>query len=310
MTDAFLDRASLALAPVKTGAKEIFETMAWPYILATPVMYVLAFYVQVKKALLRLCKINVETNSLVVDGLSINSRRMKEGAARWPALNTCYNFTKGQGPSAFHRLADLWWMRIRNAQAVRNRLIIAKNELRLAIDNAAIGNDDVLILSLAAGTAQGVIEAAADANARGIKTRIMLVDQDESALRYARDLAHIYGVEVQTVEGNVLSFSKIIGSFKADIVEMMGFVDYLRDGLAIALLKKIRLHLGTGGKLLTCHIHPNSESYFLKHVVDWDARMLYRTRDQLEDLLISSGFSTPQIITEPHGIHSVAVATK
>jgi hypothetical protein len=62
------------------------------------------------------------------------------------------------------------------------------------------------------------------------------------------------------------------------------------------------------GFFLTCHIHPNMESYFLRYVINWD--MLYRTKHQLEDLLVEGGFLSAELHTEPHLIHSVAVAQK
>ncbi len=287
-----------------------FETLTWPYHLAVPFMYALGFYVFLKKAAFAALERKPGINSALVDGMSINSRRMKEGATRWPSLDTCYNFTTGQGPTALHRTIDVWWMKIRNAQAVRNRLKIARRELRAAIDHHASPGRPVRILSLAAGTAQGVIEVAAEYARAGQTIEILLVDQDATALRHARDLANRHNIEIATIEGNVLMFTRVIGEFQADIVEMMGFLDYLRRPLAIMLLKKIRKYLNHGGTFFCCHIHPNSESYFLKWVVEWDGGMLYRTIGEFQDVLVEAGFFTPVLITEPHGIHTVSVARK
>ncbi len=253
-------------APVRTR-EQIYESLAWPYLAAVPFMYATGLYVQMKKMFFGMFNAKPNTNCWFVDGLSVNSRRMKDGATRWPSLNTCYNFKNGEGATAAHRVVDLWWMQIRNAQAVRNRLKIAKSELRTAVRTLARPGNAVRILSLAAGTAQGVIEVAAECN-------------------------------------------KLIGDFKADIVEMMGLLDYLRESLAHPLIRKIRLHLAEGGYFFCCHIHPNSERYFLKYVVNWDSGMLYRTRDEFADVLHQGGFLTPALLTEPHGIHSVSVARK
>lgn len=271
-------------------------------------MNAIALYVLVKKRAFKAFGRTPRINFLFFDAFSINAHRMKDGATRWPSLDTCYNFACGEGATVLHRVLDNWWMRIRNAQAVRNRLSVAKTELRGAVLAAAQPDRPVRILSLAAGTAQGVIQIAAKCNALGIATEIVLVDHDRSALKYARELALANDVEIVTIEGNVLFFTRFIGSFQADIVEMIGFLDYLRDGLAIALLKKVRLHLRDGGQLLCAHIHYNGEALFLKHVVDWDNGMLYRSRDALENLLISAGFIAPRFVTEPHGIHTVSVA--
>ncbi len=310
MSELIVGRLSPA-APASVGKSKqvvIFEHDTWSYFLMIPILYLIGFYVQAKKLLFSLFNAKPATNCIFVDGISVNSKRMKEGAARWPSLNTCYNFVKGEGATGLHRTIDAWWMNIRNAQAVRNRLKIAKAELRIAVEEHAAPDKPVRVLSLAAGTAQGVIEVAAECSLLGITVEILLIDLDETALRYARDLAHRHGVKLETITGNVLFFNRLVGDFKADVVEMMGLIDYLKDGLVIQLVRKIRLYMNTGGHFFTCHIHPNAESYFLRHVVDWD--MLYRTRDALEDLITAGGFLSPSLKTEPHGIHSVVVAKK
>lgn len=307
MADTLLYGGRVASA-ARSDKSTAYETVRVPYLIAVPLMYLIGFYVQMKKMLFRQLGVAVTTNCAIVDGISINSRRMKEGAARWPSLNTCYNFTKGEGPTAVHRAVDGWWMRIRNAQAVRNRLKIAKRELKLAIVSMARPGKPVRILSLAAGTAQGVIEVAAECNKLGIGTEILLIDRDVSALRYAQELAGTLGVQIETKDGDVLFFTRYTDGFKADIVEMMGLIDYLTDGLVVAVAKKIRGYLPVGGYFFTCHIHPNHEAYFLKYVVDW--RMLYRSRDELKDLVIKGGFENPTLFTEPLNIHSIAAAKK
>lgn len=286
-----------------------YECVVLRYRLALPLMNLIGWYVDRKKRRHR-ARHNrkPERNFWLVDGISINSRRMKDGAARWPALNTCYNFRAGQGQTLSARRIDSWWMNIRNAQAVRNRLKIAKCELHKAIEASAKPGQPVRILSLAAGTAQGVIEVAAECNKVGVETAITLMDTDPSALRYASELAQSYGLEITTIEGDVLSFARYIGNFKADIVEMMGLIDYLSDTIVKGLIRRVHRYLDAGGYFFTCHVHPNGEAYFLEHVVDWC--MLYRTFSELQNLVAAGGFSDVTLITEPHGIHSVAVAQK
>lgn len=300
-TDVIVARQKLAIAPA-------FEQFGLWYVVALPLMYVIGFYVHMKKIFFGLLGAPVHTNCFVVDGISINSRRMKEGAARWPALNTCYNFVRGEGPTQLHRVVDWAWMHIRNAQAVRNRLKIAKKQLRNAIKMHGIDKRPIRILSLAAGTAQGVIEVAARMQKLGYEFEILLIDQDDTALHYARQFAQKHGVVIQTIQGDVLFFNRYLDGFKPDIIEMMGLLDYLPNGLAVKLISKIRRHLPDKGHFFTCHIHPNGERYFLKHVVDWD--MLYRSQDELKSLLIDAGFLNPALHTEPHGIHSIAIAQK
>ncbi|PIR86429.1 hypothetical protein COU13_00905 [Candidatus Kaiserbacteria bacterium CG10_big_fil_rev_8_21_14_0_10_43_70] len=292
---------------------EIFEHTVWPYRLVLPFMVVTALYVHAKKFFLSLNDQYPAINCWYVDGLSKNSRRVKEGSAKWQALDACYNFSHGEGKNWFTRTLDMFWMNVRNAQAVRNRLIIAREELCRAIINQANNspNREVKILSLAAGSAQAVIEAlSALRRSQNVHIRAVLIDQDETALAHAEALARDCGVAdlVETRLGDVLFFDRILGEFRPDIIEMMGLMDYLRDKLAVQLLRKIYRYLPEGGSFLTCHIHPNSEAYFLRQVVDW--KMLYRTVGQFEDILVGGGFLDLSFRTERHNIHTVAIATK
>lgn len=293
-----------------------FEKIVGPYRLLIPLMFVLGFYVQVKKALYRFfggSKCVPTTNSWFFDGISVNGRRVKDGSARWPALEAVYNFREGEGSNWFIRWIDDFWLHIRNAQAVRNRLNIVERELASAIlkvSGRKIGSEPVRILSIAAGSGQAVIETVEQMRKSGILCEVVLIDQDDTALAYARQLAEQYGVSdlVTARAGNAVFFNRELHGFVPDIVEMCGLMDYLDDRLAIALIKKIRRYLAREGFFLTCHIHPNAESYFLRHAINWD--MLYRSRQELETLLIEGGFLGPELHSEPHRIHSVAVSQK
>lgn len=312
----YITRADVALVDNADAANAghtyfRFEKIVWPYRLAIPVLFLIGAYVRTKKFVYSILGLgHPRTNFWLVDGVSLNSRRVKEGAARWPALDVAYNFRAGEGVNAFCRWIDGFWMQIRNAQAVRNRLRIAKRELMRAVMSVQRCGEPVRVLSLAAGSAQGVIEMVAQAKLHGIEVRLLLLDIDQSALQYALELARLHGVEehVDTREGDVLFFDRKVGGFEPDIVEMLGLADYLETKIVIMLFRKIRRILKPQGFLLTCHVHPNSEVFFLRHVVNWD--MIYRTIGEFKELLIASDFVNSSVITEPHGIHSIAVAQK
>ncbi len=288
-----------------------YEHIVWPYRLILPLLFVVAGYVHLKKWVFSLFDSSPKTNFWLVDGVSTSSRLVKEGAARWRALDVTYNFSSALGNNLLSRKFDTFWMQIRNAQAVRNRLKIARRELRLAILSAAKRTQrSVRVLSLAAGSAQGVIDTIAALKEEGVKVEVLLIDQDPTALAYAQVLAERHGVldVIKTRQGNVLFFNRLTDGFSPDVVEMLGLLDYLRDSTAIPLIRKIRGVLPAGGHFLTCHVHPNLERYFLDKVVDW--KMLYRSVGSFDDLMCASGFLGTHFFMEPHGIHSVAVAKK
>lgn len=290
--------------------KYMFEHHVALYVAALPVMYILIGWVALKKAVLTRFGKKPRINAWLFDGLSINGQRIRIGHARWPAMFTVYNYRNPEGLTPLHRLADGFWLGMRNAQAVRNRLKIVKRELHAAIEQMANRGHPIKILSLAAGTAQGVIEEVALCKRRGIPIEVLLIDQDKGALREADTIARNLGVSdiVATRLGNVLAFEQKTEDFSPDIVEMCGLMDYVNDENAVSLVRRIHAKLPEGGFFLTCHIHPNPEALFLKVVIDW--KMIYRSIEAFTLILRKGCFAQWHIITEPHGIHSVAVLRK
>ncbi len=299
------------------SATSEYEHKVWPYRLILPFLFVIGAYVQAKKFVYRLfggptCV--PETNCWFIDGMSVNSRRVKDGARGWKALDAVYNFRRGgEGENALIRAVDDFWLQIRNAQAVRNRLKIVKREVRKAIvemaKTKAVG-EPVRHLSLAAGSGQGVIEVIAEMQAAGIPCEVLLIDQDESALEHARTLAGAHGVSASIItrKWDVVYFERALQGFRPDIIEMCGLLDYLPWTLAVRLTQKIHRFLKQDGFLLVCHIHSNWEKYFLWHQENWG--MLYRSRQQLREMLTRGGFLEADLYAEPHRIHSVAVARR
>ncbi len=292
----------------------LYESLVWPYKFMAPLLFIIAVYVHAKRVLFRVfLGKEPQTNFWLVDGISKSSRKVKDGATGWQALDVVYNFKRGAGSNIIIRIIDGFWLRVRNAQAVRNRLIVVKRELAKVIGKVALrknSGEPIKILSLAAGAAQGVIETVQEYISCGYNVRVTLIDRDESALAHARALAKKHGIEkyVTTLTGDVIFFERFLEKdFTPDIIEMCGLLDYLRSSLALKLIKKIYHFLPTNGLFLTCHAHTNAEAYFLKHVVNWD--MLYRSVDEFADLLESSGFSRLKLYTEPLKIHTVAVVS-
>jgi hypothetical protein len=211
------------------------------------------------------------------------------------------------------RAIDRMWMHIRNAQAPRNRLKIAMREMKTTIRTVSESRKGgpVNILSLGAGSAQGVIQVVAEMKRQNIWVSAFLIDTDRDAIEHAFKLAYVHGVRdrVGGIAGDAIFFERLARGFRADIVEMMGLLDYFEDKLAVRLFLRIRNYLrrGGGGHFFVSQVHPNLESFFLKHVVDW-GKMYYRDRDHLARLFRHAGMGEPRIETERHGIQSIAVA--
>lgn len=286
-----------------------YEKNRWPYLFALPIMWALTIWVMLKKKLFNLFGAKPKINTFWFDGLSLPCRAIKEGAGSWKALDIIYNFDFGQKDGMPVRASD-FWIGMLNAQAVRNRLKLVKHELTEAVEEIARKEEEVRILSLASGSAQGVIEVVAAL--RHLNLKVTLVDLDPKAIAYSQELARKYGVENQFTFslGNLLNLERAANGQKPHIIEMIGFLDYRPNEKAVYLIKRIYDFLLPGGKFFTGNICPNPEQHFLKWVIDWP--MIYRKPKELRELLVKAKFSPEniRIEREPLKIHTMAVCQK
>jgi hypothetical protein len=237
----------------------------------------------------------------------------KEGATSWKALHILYNNLFSE-PKNIGGWFDNLWLASPNAQAVRNRHKLATEQVFKAIEAMhAIYTDEVRILSLAAGSAEGVLKAVSMAHSQGIAVKCLLIDHSDEAMLYAKSIAEEAGIgDLVTVEvTSVTSIPRVrtfMSVYRPHIVEMMGLLVYIEDGKAISLLRSIRLGLPACGMFFTCNIIPNPEQFFLKHVLNWD--MIYRTPEQLRRLFVRAGFENIEILTEAWHVHSIAIGVR
>ncbi|MEK9135464.1 MAG: class I SAM-dependent methyltransferase [Patescibacteria group bacterium] len=286
-----------------------YEKIKWPYLLSLPVMWLLIIWVVAKKMLLGLFGRKLKTNTYLFDGASRSCRKIKDEATNWKGLDVVYNHHFGSIQGIEGWVSD-FWIGMMNAQAVRNRLLLIKYLLAQKFNTCGQGGS---ILSLASGSAQGIIETLAFLKERGIKVRAVLVDNNQEALIHSKELAQKYGVEEQvtTIQGNIRDLFRLKktlnGHLPFDAVEMVGFLEYVSDRTAVRLIESVYSVLRPGGIFLTNSIGNNPERWFLYHVIDW--RMKHRRPKHLEGLVRAGGFEDCRIISEPHSIFHIALAT-
>lgn len=247
-------------------------------------------------------------NTLWFDGLGLSCREIKEGAASWRSLDIIYNYRFDQ-KKGLRGFVDDFWIGMMNAQAVRNRLKLVKQEIRRAILRFS-NHQEVRILSLAAGSAQGVIEVMAEMKTKGIRVRALLLDIDQTALDYAKQLARQRGVDdqIEMVKASVAQVVKVSRDFRPQIIEMLGLLDYIPQDKAVRLVRKIHESLETKGIFLTCNIRHNLERHFLKWVINWS--MIYRTPVELAEIVNEAGFGDCRLVYEPLRIHGLVITQK
>lgn len=307
VSDYYYDLASHGNPSSGTEIK--YETRRWLYWLTMPISWYLTAWVILKKLLMP----NLKTNALFFDGGGKACRAIKEGSASWRALDIIYNYPFGK-KKGFEGLVDDFWVGMMNAQAVRNRLKLVKIEVEQAVRRIYQRDEgkEVRILSLAAGSAQGIIEVISELRKDERIVRALLVDIDPTAVEYAKKLAEEFGVgeQITVVCDNAFKASKYARNFKPQIIEMLGLLDYLKDDIATKFIGQIREMLPAGGIFLTCNIAKNVERHFLKWVINWS--MIYRSPGKIARILHGAEFTSDhfRIIYEPLGIHGLVIADK
>jgi hypothetical protein len=292
--------------PVKCS---VYENCAWPYVLSLPFMWFITFTVMIKKRIYKILGMGTpKTNSIFFDGLGVESRKVKDYATTWKAMEIVYNHPYPQRWTFRGMIDEFYWFGL-NCQSLRNRLKLIKDELRIAISKVDNG-EDVRLISLACGSAESVLEVMAEFKAKGKIIKAILLDIDPEALERAKKVAEHYGLQKQITihQGSTYDIVEIAKDFKPQIVEMMGFLDYIKQEEAISLVSKIYEALEINGYLITCNISPNIEQHFLHWVINWP--MVYRTPQEFSEVAEKSGFKNYRLIYEPLKVHGLLVAQK
>ncbi|MDA1337346.1 MAG: class I SAM-dependent methyltransferase family protein [bacterium] len=227
----------------------------------------------------------------------------------WRALEVMYTLKKRRDEGLVNKVDIFWQGLLDNTRSIRNRLLLVKEELTTLINAGGLNGTPVRVLSIGSGSARPVLEAIA--SLKGTPgTELLLVDQDESALQFSELLATELQVNhTKRKTGNFLRIARDCASFHPQIIEMVGLLDYLDDDHCVFILKQVLKTLIPGGHLVTGNIVPNLESVFVTSGINWP--MVYRTPEELQDVLVLAGFPPEGIRTtkEPLGIHTIAVCT-
>jgi len=273
------------------------------YILFTPLFLIIALWVYIKKKFIH----NPKTNFYFFDGVSKNCREIKENSARWKALDVVYNYRKGNE----NLFADFWYD-LRSSQGTRNRIRLIKFLLLRNIKEISKKNKEVRLISIASGSAQGVIEVIDEAKRNGIIVKAVLIDLDLTALEHSKKLAQEMKVENQVIFINktASSVNEIGKEFKPHLIEIVGFLEYRPFNKSVELIRSIYQILENGGILLISQIAPNLESFFLKEVINW--LMIYRKPKEVVKLLSLAGFDLKNCLFywEPLKIHYMVECKK
>jgi SAM-dependent methyltransferase len=272
-----------------------------------PVIFFISLWVSIKK----LIKPKIKTNFYFFDGISNLCRAVKDNATNWRALDITYNHY-GVKENLNDRVYDFYWHNLRSSRGLRNRLRIVKFLLNKNIEEIAKNKKDIQILSIASGSAQGVIECVEMAQKKGIKAKILLIDLDQSALDHAKELAKNKRIEnqIEFVCDRASALSKVSNNFRPDIIEMVGFLEYRPKEKAIKLVRAIYESLNKNGVFITSQVFDGVDRLFMESVLNWS--MIYRKPEDSLLILSEAGFNQDDcnFFWEPFKIHYVMECKK
>jgi len=290
----------------------------WYYRYIIPLTRLLARLVNTEKEPWHYLGMKIKEN--VYDQPDSIVRTWKENAREAKALHAAYNYDEIGTKNSLDRF---WAQRFLNARAVRNRLKIVKHLLKKQIKRRLkAGQDTVTVLSLASGTGQAEIEAVdellhSDRNGVDVSTsqvEAVLVDMKNWPLGRARDKAKKKGVDncfqferriiVHSMEsGREPNIVNTLSEFGPDIVQLIGFQDYLNDNEVKEFMDRVYSGLSQGSTFLTCNIAPNPEQHALPGLLDWD--ITHRSLSKQVNLALSSEFSGVNLYTGPTKIYGI-----
>lgn len=289
---------------------EQFELCVPAYFFILIAVWLVAATAYMKKRVCEAISYTPHCNSEFFDGIGPKCRQVKEGAKRWPALHTLYSYHRDSvyDASFLGRTIDrLWLLGMKNPRGVRNRLRIVIAALSEELRTVLRRKETATILSLACGSAEAVFQAIATLGDDKHRVHLILLDQDQTAIDYASAEAAKLGIQVETIRASVARLKGVVKT-KADIVEMVGLLDYLSDGTAQGLFERVYDLLCPAGLFITANIIPNLEEPFLRNCADWD--MIYRTSKELRELCGFVFNSSVEVVNEPLNIHAVAFCRK
>lgn len=222
------------------------------------------------------------------------------------SFNNQVNFEKG----IFDGFFTYFWQKTSHAKALRNRLKLVKRELIKAIHS--LNKKEIKILNLACGSNRAVIEVVGMYK-DNFDFEVFGMDKNESAIEDAKkltaafDISHLFSWHQNTVSG----FLKETEQARFDIVEMVGFLDYVPDEKAVFLFDQIYSVLTSRGFFIAGNIKNNKERRFVTEVVGWP-HLIFRSENDLVRILERSKFRDAhiRIVYEPQNIHGVVVCKK
>ena len=191
------------------------------------------------------------------------------------------------------------------AMALRNRRRLGGRLLARLIDET--DHEPVHVLCLGAGPGRIILDAMIQASR---ETHVTLVDLSSDAFDYGRRLAAEAGLseKMRFVQGDVRDVHKILDN-PPDLLKMLGICEYLTDDQLTKIVTTVAEVMPPTASIVFNSISKaHGTDRFFRRV--FGLHMIYRSPEQLQELMQRAGFGDFISIPEPLGVYHVNVGRK
>lgn len=168
---------------------------------------------------------------------------------------------------------------------------------------------NIILVGIGSARADNALEAI---RVSGLKNKVkaFFFDLDDAAMEPGRQLAREMKLDqhVQYIQADANLIKNHLPD-NADLLKLIGIIEYLTDEQILELLKVGYKNLHPGGTVITHSIEPHHGiTPFLKKVFGLD--LMYRTPDHVKKLLNDAGFEILDEKREPLGIYTMISGIK
>ena len=241
--------------------EEKFENSKFMHILLYPISFGFSLVVGIRK---KFAKKPIGRYSFFFDRYPAVAA-MRAGAKMHKGVDAIYTYRHKKGESS---ILETFWMSARNCQALRNRYRMVRQAIGETIaEHKKNSDENMLILSLAAGTARSVIESAVGKD----YVAVVAVDSSDEAIADSKKLAEKFEkIDINWHKKDLLAVDSFLDDEKkAHLVEVVGLFEYLDEDQIEKFLNVVKRNMHNAGSLIVSQIHPNSESSIVEKIVDW-----------------------------------------
>lgn len=186
------------------------------------------------------------------------------------------------------RIWDEFFQRQKATQAVRNRKGYLCKKIHEVCAN---GKNEIYMFNIASGPCRDIGEVISGLD---ISKRLIIhnIDMDKNAVAYAQRI--IKGSIFVSLEWEIGNILKKETSTKYDLIWSAGLFDYLNDGLAKALIKKMWCWLKEDGKIIIGNFHPKNPD---RIAMEWASAwfLFHRTEEDLFSVCQKAGIPSDHV---------------